>query len=195
MHTSREGTAHHFTTGAQRVPDQRRTVGREVLPVALVNRRWIGVPGGLILASVLGFLLISQPTLNGGVGERSIAPNTVAAAAQRAVLGAGQLTIDLTQLESTASATEKVTVHAEVGFGRLHVIVPADAVIELATDVGAGHVVIDGREITSGFRQDDNRTDWGAGDRPTDGQTFVLDLRMGAGEIAIDREAGRETTR
>ena len=162
---------------------------------AIVNRRWIGVPGGLILASVLGFLLISQPNLNGGVGERSIAPNTVAAAAQREVLGTGQLTIDLTQLESTASATAKVTVHAEVGFGRLHVIVPADAVIELATDVGAGHVVIDGREITSGFRQDDNRTDWGAGDRPTDGQTFVLDLKMGAGEIAIDREAERETTR
>ena len=162
-----------------------------ILASAIVNRSWALFPFFVLLLPPMVFLLITQPNLDGGVGERRVVPTTIDEAEQSRTLGAGRLTIDLTELPDEAGT---VTTVADVGYGRLAVIVPDDVVLVVTTEIGAGHVVVDGVEIVSGLRQGDSRT------IPTDAseavpadqrQTIELDLEVGAGEIAIIHSAAR----
>jgi hypothetical protein len=134
-------------------------------------------------------LLVIQPYLNGGFGERTVRPTTALAAERSQRLAAGELTLDLTDVKLSQQdlATEVINVRAEVGFGRLHVLVAHNAVLRITTDLGAGHVVIDGREVASGIRQTDQLIDSPNGSVEIGRQTFALDLKIGGGEIAIDR--------
>ena len=154
---------------------------------AIVNRSWIGVPFFLLLAVPMTFLLITQPNLDGGIGKRTHAPTTIEQAQQPQSLGVGELTLDLT---GVPAAEGSLAVRAEVGIGRLHVIVPDDAVIEVTTELGGGHVVIEGDEISSGLRQSAERTDVPSVSSNADRRVVALDLEVGAGEIAVDRSAG-----
>ena len=73
-----------------------------------------------------------------------------------------------------------------MGIGRLHVIVPAGAdTRDRRARSGIGHVVIGDREVFAGVRQDDRRTVAAIGE--TTG-TIELDLRVGIGEIDVDRD-------
>jgi phage shock protein PspC (stress-responsive transcriptional regulator) len=149
---------------------------------AAVNHTVLPLLPLLLVTAALTMLSIAQPRLDGGTGDRSLAPLTVAAATQPERLGTGQLTIDLRLLPAGA---DEVRVTAEVGIGRLHVIVPDDVTIRLATDLGAGVVQVDDTDITSGIRQDDARVI-----EPRTGsstRTIVLDLRMGMGQIDVER--------
>ncbi len=156
---------------------------------AIVNRSWIGLPFFLLLAVPMAFLLITQPNLDGGIGERTHAPTTIEQAEQPQSLGVGELTLDLTSIPATERS---IAVRAEVGIGRLHVIVPDDVVIELTTELGAGHVMIEGDEISSGLRQSAERTDAPSVSSNADRRIVALDLEVGAGEIAVDRSVGGE---
>ncbi|MGE3687286.1 MAG: PspC domain-containing protein [Acidimicrobiia bacterium] len=151
---------------------------------ALVNRSWVGLPFFVLLCVPMTFLLITRPNLNGGIGERTYSPTTLAQAQRPQSLAIGELTLDLTELPATERS---VSVRAEVGFGRLRVIVPDDVVIELTSDLGAGHIVVEGDEVADGLRQLDERTDLPAASTDADRRTFRLDLELGAGEIAVDR--------
>lgn len=171
----------------------------EVLPVAVasvialalgaalstvVNRTWwlLGVVPPLVVASV--GLLVTAPNLDGGTGERTVRP-TLATVSLDEHLAMGQLTIDLRDLPSL----DGVTVEAEVGYGRLHVLLPDDVTVIIHTEVNAGHAVLDGDELIDGLRQRDDRTVPAAG-APDDAEeqaTVQLDLRIGGGEISIDR--------
>ena len=71
-------------------------------------------------------------------------------------------------------------------------IVPDDVVIELTTELGAGHVMIEGDEISSGLRQNAERTDAPSVSSNADRRIVALDLEVGAGEIAVDRSVGGE---
>ena len=149
----------------------------------IINRSWFGVPM-LALPSIVGAaLLISAPNLNGGFGDRTIRPSTIADLTTQQQ-GAGRLIIDLTAIVDGA---QPIRLDAELGIGGLRVIVPTDAELVLSTTVNAGHVVIDGREVSAGMRQSDERRI-----KPTTAsgthRVIVLDLRVGAGEIRIDRE-------
>jgi phage shock protein PspC (stress-responsive transcriptional regulator) len=150
---------------------------------AIVNQRWLGVPVAVLLMGLVGGLLITHPNLNGGFGARTIAPTTVAAAEHHEKLAAGELTLDLNQLQSSKA----LHVSAEVGYGRLHVIVPRNSTLIINSDLGAGHVVLDGHEIANGIRQQDHGTYTPAGVTESGRPSLVLDLSIGGGEIAIDR--------
>jgi hypothetical protein len=154
---------------------------------AIVNRSWIGLPFFLLLAVPMAFLLIVRPNLDGGIGQRTHAPATIEQAEQSQSLGVGELTLDLTGVPATEGS---IAVRADVGIGRLHVIVPDDVVIELTTELGAGHVMMEGDEISSGLRQSVERTDAPSVSSNTDRRIVALDLEVGAGEIAVDRSAG-----
>jgi phage shock protein PspC (stress-responsive transcriptional regulator) len=149
----------------------------------VVNGAWFFVPIVLVLAGAAGCLLVTEPSLDGGVGERTSRPSTVADAERPHDLALGELTLDL--VDVPLDADQPVQVSAEVGVGRLHVIVPAGATLVLVNDVGAGQVVIGDREVFAGVRQDDRRTIAAIG-APTG--TIELDLRVGIGEIDIDRD-------
>lgn len=169
-------------------------VGLGIVGSALVNRRFLLVPLLVPIGAVLTFLLVVQPNLDGGSGERTIRPSTIDAATEHQQLAAGQLTIDLAGVPAgVGSDAADYTVRAEVGMGRLHVLVPDDVVIDLRADMGAGRVVLDGVETSAGIRADDDRIDLPTGvtDADADGvRTVVLDVEVGAGEIDIDRVAG-----
>lgn len=150
---------------------------------ALVNRSWIGIPVALLLMVVSTSLLVAHPNLNGGVGTRNVSPISATAAQVTQHLGMGELRLDLTRI---AGDERTVTVNAEVGFGRLFVLVPRDVTLQINTTLGAGHAVLDGREIANGIRQQDERT---IEPVRTSQRTLILDLRIGGGEIAIDTTA------
>ena len=102
-------------------------------------------------------------------------------------LGIGQLELDLRDLPAgTTTTTEPLDVTARVGVGRLLVRVPDDVTLELHTDLGAGHVVLDGNEIADGVRAVDDRLVRATGASVA---SIRLDLTVGAGEIAIERTA------
>lgn len=149
----------------------------------IVNRAWFFVPFVLVLAGAATFLVVAEPSLDGGVGERTNRPATVADAERAHDLAMGELTLDL--VDVPLDVDRPVRVVAEVGVGRLHVIVPAGATLVLTSDVGAGHLVIGDREVVAGVRQDDRRTIAAIGE-PTG--TIELDLRVGIGEIDLDRD-------
>jgi hypothetical protein len=96
----------------------------------------------------------------------------------------GELTLDLVDVPLDPDRPVRVT--AEVGIGRLHVIVPAGATLVVTSEVGTGHLVIGDREVIAGVRQNDRRTIAAVGE-PTG--TIELDLRVGIGEIDLDRDA------
>ena len=155
---------------------------------AIVNRSWALIPFVLVLIPPMVFLLITQPNLDGGAGERTVVPTSAAEAGGSRSLGAGRLTIDLTELPDDSG---DVSTSAEVGYGRLAVIVPDDATLVITSEIGAGHLLVDGDEVVSGLRQSDRRTiepELAPGSAAP--PTFTLDLAVGAGEIAIVRSAG-----
>lgn len=149
----------------------------------LVNRAWFFVPVVALLAMAAAFLTVAEPSLDGGVGDRDVRPATVADAERFHDLGTGQLTLDL--VDVPLDRDEPVQVRAEVGVGRIHVIVPAGAQLLVTSEVGAGHVVIGDREVIEGIDQQDVRTIESVGDRTG---TIELDLRVGVGEIDVDRD-------
>jgi hypothetical protein len=150
----------------------------------VVNRAWFFVPFVLLLAGAATFLVVAEPSLDGGVGERTNRPSTVVDAERPHDLAMGELTLDLVDVPLDPDRPVRVT--AEVGIGRLHVIVPAGATLVVTSEVGTGHLVIGDREVIAGVRQNDRRTIAAVGE-PTG--TIELDLRVGIGEIDLDRDA------
>ena len=152
-----------------------------IIVSSIVNRRWVGIPFIAPLLVVITGLLITQPDLDGGVGERDVRPHTVALAERPQQLAAGELTIDLTDVPLGDRA---IDVRAEVGMGHLVVIVPQDATVVLDSEVGAGDVMVDEFTVADGVRHSDQRTL-----RPTGTSvgTINLDVEMGTGRIDIQR--------
>ena len=149
-----------------------------------VNRRWWLIAPILPVLWLITVLSIVQPNFDGGTGHRDLTPTTIEDAEQHQQLSAGNIEIDLRSLPEVGD--EPVEVSAEVGAGRISITVPTDATLELHTQLGMGVVQLDGRDISEGFRQDDNRT-VNPIDEGTDGFTIVLDLEVGFGQIEIVR--------
>lgn len=104
--------------------------------------RWL-IPVGLVLSVALaGASLIDVP-IRGGAGEVGYRPLTLADVRSPYRLGAGQLVVDLADLDLRG---QTVTVVASVAAGHLDIVVPADAAVEVDAHVGAGNLVLLGRE-------------------------------------------------
>jgi len=144
---------------------------------AIANRRY----GRLVLLPPLMFLAAfvaaTMPDLSGGVGERTVVPVDASTAAVPQRLALGELTID-----ASGATGSLVQIDGRVGVGRLHIVVPPGAALEINSHVGAGDLTIDGAQVVSGMRFDH------AVERPgvADGPRVVLDVRVGVGEIAVD---------
>jgi hypothetical protein len=148
--------------------------------------------GGLIaLGTVLTVVLAVATVTSGlgfdmgaGVGDRVVRPAAAAQLIGTQRLSAGTLTLDLrdTALEPGVNA-----VTARVGTGRIVVIVPSEVPFQLHGRVAAGEVQALGR-TESGTNVDVTITDGTtAGGYAEAGTTLRLDLRVGVGEIEVQR--------
>jgi len=140
--------------------------------------RWL-IPVGLVLSVALaGASLIDVP-IRGGAGDIGYRPLSVEEIRTPYRLGAGQLVVDLSDVDFRG---QTVTVVASVAAGHLDIVVPRDVAVELDAHVGAGNLMLLGRE-TDGLdigRQLTDRGQEGAG-------TLILRAKAGVGLVEVRR--------
>ncbi|HVL04507.1 MAG TPA: PspC domain-containing protein [Acidimicrobiales bacterium] len=140
--------------------------------------RWL-IPVGLVLSVALaGASLIDVP-IRGGTGDIGYRPLSVEEIRTPYRLSAGQLVVDLSDVDFRG---QTVTVVASVAAGHLDIVVPRDVAIELDAHIGAGNLMLLGREtdgLDVGRRLTDRGQD-GAG-------TLILRAKAGVGLVEVRR--------
>ena len=153
---------------------------------ALVVGAWRGrarglIPMAVLLASALFVASLLDVPFEGGAGQRVYAPRSVAEVQSPYRLVAGELLLDLRNLGLTG---QTVPVVASMATGNIVVTVPARAAVEVHGEVGAGDMVVFGRDW-AGVGIDERVTqpgEEGAG-------RLVLDLHVGLGQLEVRRAA------
>jgi hypothetical protein len=149
--------------------------------------------GSIFVAIVTAGLLAGSAALPADINTRwertDWRPATVAGVRQSYDLGTGVGTLDLSRLDLKKGQT--VATQADVGMGRLLIIVPADVTLKLSIDVGVGDIQLPG--------DDEKDVDVAPGKHkevtlaPTTGGTGTgtldLDLRVGIGQAEVSRAA------
>ena len=153
--------------------------------ILVVNARTGASHRGLIALGIVLTVLLSLGTViafpfAGGIGDRTERPTTLARAQERFELGIGQLTVDLTDLPTSASSAEPLLVHAKLGIGELVVLVPEGVAVRAEAKAGLGHVQV--------FDRDEGGLDVELVSEPAGGAP-VLDLRLSVsvGEVSVRR--------
>lgn len=159
------------------------TVGAGVALGAVFRDRAKGlIPLGLLLAialipaNVVGNSGSGFAAFSGGFGERAIAPTTVAMLQSSYELGAGELILDLSELDLDGASR---SIQVSVGAGELMVMLPSDVGGSLSAEASMGEISID---------LNDNQ----AADQQLDGvqvKTGELVLGGSNGELFLDLKA------
>jgi hypothetical protein len=152
-------------------------LGVGLLVGAFVGRaRWLVLPGLLLVPALLAASLIRVPLEGGfdGVSVAARSPEEIAPAYRRT---AGEVFLDLSRLR------ERAEVAASTGFGSVTVLVPRDARVEVAGDLGAGSVTL-GRVVDEGMSLEFARV---LEPKRAGGPTIVLHLRAGFGSVSVYR--------
>jgi phage shock protein PspC (stress-responsive transcriptional regulator) len=157
-------------------------VGLGLVVAAWRGRAWSLVLLGVLFASTIAIADLIDVPFDAGTGDRHVVVDTRSELADSHELFAGDLTLDLRRAPLTDGTT---TTDAAVGMGKLRVIVPRDASVEVDARVKAGN--IDGNLAPS---PDEGGVDlhetFAAGER---GRVpdLRLELRVGIGELEVDR--------
>jgi phage shock protein PspC (stress-responsive transcriptional regulator) len=145
------------------------------------------IPFALVL-SALTWALVAAPLdrwEGQGFGELRTAPATVAALRPSYTLTAGEIDLDLRNLDLATPPggnAEPVRTKVSLGAGDVRVIVPANADVTLTADVGLGEARF-GAESGDRIQVTD---DLGA-DGVRSGRPLVLDIEAGAGDVEVQR--------
>jgi hypothetical protein len=142
---------------------------------------------GLIFAPFLLAMTMLKVPFEGGFGDPRYVPADVGDVASEYRLLAGEMVLDLTDLELEEG--QVVTVDASVVFGRLEVVVPMDLGVEVDATVDAGEMFLDGA------RGSESRG--GGGDNVgiertinyTGSGLVILDAHVGFGELDVHQVA------
>ena len=153
---------------------------------ALVMGAWRGrakwlIPVGLLLAVALAATSVIDLPVRGGSGDVSFRPLTVEEIQTPYRLAAGELLLDLGAVDLHG---ETVTVVASVAAGVLDIVVPRDVAVDIDAHVGAGDLMLLGRD-SEGLDISRQLTDPG---REGAGR-LVLRLRAGLGLVEVRRAA------
>lgn len=147
--------------------------------------------GSIFLAVITAGLLAGSAALPKDIGthwiEETWRPAAVADVQPKYDLGTGVGTLDLTGLDLTKGQT--VTARAEVGVGRLKVVVPKDATVKVSIDVGVGDIQLPGRR-PGGRGRGTGQVQGGHPDTPKGTKssgTLDLDLQVGVGQAEVSR--------
>jgi phage shock protein PspC (stress-responsive transcriptional regulator) len=143
--------------------------------------RWLIAPA-LVLAVPAGLVAASNLDISGGMGEEEYRPATVAELRDGYELGAGQLTVDLRDLELPNGRT---AVKLRMGTGEVRVWVPEGVCVNSDVELGAGYAeVLDGDSggVDVDWRQ--NAT------APSGVPTLDLQADIGLGALDVDTGPG-----
>ena len=167
-------------------------LGLALVGAALVISTWLGRSRGLIalgipLALVVGALGVVDVPLDGGIGNPTYRPPTLARVERSYELGIGDLSLDLRAVDFSGTRRH---VDAQLGIGQLNVTVPDDVRVVVDGHVGAGSVSAFGRQSNECCPTDVHVVRPGV----AGGGTLVLDAEVGAGNIRIKREENRRGT-
>lgn len=153
-------------------------VGLGVVVGTAFGRAWSMIPLGILLVGALTVANALPRDLTWSAGDRYWSP-VGATLHSPYVLGAGDAHLDLTNLP----AHQTLSVDSRIGAGRLQVVVPRDATVNVHASASAGRVEVLSRE-QNGTSVAVDRQLLGRGPVPT---TINLDLQMGFGDIEISR--------
>ncbi|MEV5488255.1 PspC domain-containing protein [Streptomyces bobili] len=149
--------------------------------------------GSVLLALVTAGLLAASTAVPKDIGTRWIdtawRPAAIADVRESYDLGTGDATLDLSRLKLAKGQT--VSTYAEVGLGRLRVIVPPDVRVTVRIDVGLGDIQLPGEnqkdvDVEPGKHKEVTLAPVSGG---KDTGTIDLDLQVGAGQAEVARAA------
>ncbi|MFH0174418.1 PspC domain-containing protein [Streptomyces cacaoi] len=166
-----------------------------VLGVGIAVSSFLGRTGAgsVFLAIVTAGLLAGTTVLPKDIGTHWIdtvwQPAAVADVRTAYDLGTGDGTLDLSRLELAKGQT--VSTNAEVGAGRLRVIVPPDVTVKVRIDVGLGDIQLPGDDekdvdVQPGKHKEVTLSPVSGG---KDAGTIDLDLQVGVGQAEVARAA------
>ncbi|MFE1860171.1 PspC domain-containing protein [Streptomyces anandii] len=149
--------------------------------------------GSMLLALITAALLTASAALPKDIGtqwtHRTWQPAATADVQGHYTLGSGEGTLDLTRIRPGQGHT--VTTRAQVGAGRLRVVVPRDVTVRAGIDVGLGDIQLPGDiskdvDVAPGKHQQVTLPP-PAGTK--DAGTIELDLEVGLGQAEVSRAA------
>jgi phage shock protein PspC (stress-responsive transcriptional regulator) len=165
-----------------------------VVGIGLVVGAFIGRARGLVVLGLVLTLLASAAAftgvqVRGGVGDRTWRPTTVAELRPVYRLGAGEATLDLSQVDFSSAGRERVEVRQ--GVGDLLIVVPSDVIVLVDADVRAGQIRRDSGE-GDGFQRAQDGTE--VSERFTlppasapSAAVLVIDAELGVGSMEVRR--------
>jgi hypothetical protein len=139
--------------------------------------RWLILPA-LLVALPAGLVSAADADLDGGVGERSYRPVSVADVRAGYELGAGELVLDLRRLDWQDG--QRLELPIDVGVGHAIVLVPENVCVVGSGDVGVGAINLFGRDI-GGIDTEWQDSDARRGDNPR----LVVDAEIGVGALEV----------
>ena len=144
--------------------------------------RWLVLPA-LAIAMPLAFVSAAGIDLDGGFGERRERPATLSELEQSYRLGAGELVVDLRELDLPAGDHP---LRVRIGAGHALVLVPDDVCVASSAEIGMGAVAVFNRE-SGGID-----VDWNDGRRaPAGTARLVLEGDVGLGLLEVAHEEDR----
>jgi len=163
-----------------------------VVALGLLVGAWIGraywlIIIGLLIAPVLFFSSLLPSIADWSAGDPRYMPISADEVSESYDLGAGQMTIDLTQL-SAEELSEVGEIEAAVSLGQLIVRLPSNVGATVHAEVGVGEVTggeIYGSVLVDVYQYSGVNVDqiFTVGPPPSD---LLLNLEVGAGEISIE---------
>jgi len=149
------------------------------------RHHWPIFLGGIVLFVLMGSSAAANGHLHGAgaaVGNPSYEP-TALNELHDYNLGAGDMTINLTQLDLSSHPT----VHASVGAGNLDVVIPRGAKVEVNYTDRFGDVTILGNDVAGGINSD---ASWFSRGYRSGARDLALDLTVTAGNIDVTQAGG-----
>jgi phage shock protein PspC (stress-responsive transcriptional regulator) len=143
--------------------------------------RWLILPA-LSLALGVGIVAAAGIDTDGGVGDRDYHPTLASDVRDRYELGAGELVLDLRDVEFTGDRR----VELEIGMGHAIVLVPEDVCLSTDARVGAGALEIFDRQ-SGGIDVDWEDDRAGLAGAPL----LLLDAEVGLGKLDVDHDPSR----
>ncbi len=156
-----------------------------VVGAFLGRARSLVVWGVLLTALASAAAVVPDVPVNGGIGDRTWRPATVADLRSEYRLGIGDAELDLTRLDLTDAGRLRVDVRQ--GVGDLTIVVPDDVVVLVNADVQGGDLRLPDREDIDGTDLSD-RVVVPEGSSPGSA-VLVIDAEMGLGSLEVRRAA------